>query len=449
MQTAPLPINEAHRLKALVEYNILDTVPEEAFDDLTRLASYICDTPISLISLTDSDRQWFKSKVGLGVSELSRDLAFCAHAILQPDPLVVPDTLADERFADNPLVSSSSIRFYAGVPLINSEGHALGTLCTIDNQPRQLSPAQLSALQALSRQVMSQLELRRNLAELAETQAQLVQSEKMSSLGQLVAGVAHEINNPINFIYGNLKYLEQHAQDILDLLQLYQSEYPEPTANLQEAIVEKDLGFITRDLPKILQSIKVGTDRVRETVKSLKTFSRLDEAVIKTTDIHQGIDSTLDILQYRLQSQSKEAEIKVIKQYSNLPLIECYSGHLNQVFMNILSNAIDALTEEQKNDRQKERQLIICTELAQPDKVTIRIRDNGSGIPLEQQQRIFEPFFTTKPVGKGTGLGLSISYQVVTQRHRGSLRCLSEPSKGTEFVIEIPIRQASRDVVAA
>ena len=228
MKTPPIPGNEKERLQALKRYDILDTSAEEAFDDLTQLAAYICNTPIALVSLVDQNRQWFKSKVGLSVPETSRDVSFCAHAIEQPnETLVVPDTLKDERFATNPLVTSApDIRFYAGTPLVTPDGHALGTLCTIDNVPRELSPQQLEALKALGRQVISQLELRLKLLHLQESQAQLIQNKKMSALGQLVAGIAHEINNPVNFIHGNLTHLSDYLQELMSIINAYQYHFP-------------------------------------------------------------------------------------------------------------------------------------------------------------------------------------------------------------------------------
>jgi signal transduction histidine kinase len=293
------------------------------------------------------------------------------------------------------------------------------------------------------------LELKTTLEELQRTQAQVIQSEKMSSLGQLVAGVAHEINNPVSFIHGNLTHVQEYTQNLLDFLQLYQKHYPNPVDEIQTEAEEIDLEFIQEDLPKIISSMQMGTDRIRKIVLSLRNFSRTDEVDIKPVDIHEGMDSTLMILQHRLKASSEKQEIQVIKNYGCLPLVQCYAGPLNQVFMNILSNAIDAL--EEKNARRtyqeiKENlsQITIATSVIDAQWVEIAIADNGSGIPKEIKQRIFDPFFTNKPVGKGTGMGMSISYQIVTEKHGGKLECFSTMGEGTEFLIKIPVRQNIR-----
>jgi two-component system NtrC family sensor kinase len=299
--------------------------------------------------------------------------------------------------------------------------------------------------------------LNQTLVKLNQAQLQLVQSEKMSSLGQLVAGIAHEINNPVNFIHGNLDHANQYAQELLELLQLYQLHLPHPPARIEALMESMDVAFVINDFPKLLESMQVGTQRIREIVQSLRVFSRLDEAEVKGVNIHEGIDSTLMLLQSRLRAKATQREIQVVKEYGLLPRVECYAGQLNQVFMNVLSNAIEALEESSTtnyrasalNEKQmtKDTQqlaqptIYIHTEVTHNHHIQIRIADNGPGIPEEVQSRIFDPFFTTKAVGKGTGMGLAISYQVVTERHRGRLHCTSILGQGTEFVIEIPIQQ--------
>ncbi|MGP1383150.1 MAG: MASE1 domain-containing protein [Thainema sp.] len=290
-------------------------------------------------------------------------------------------------------------------------------------------------------------ELSQTLIDLQKMQTQLVQTEKMSSLGQLVAGVAHEINNPVNFIHGNLAHTEEYAHSLLDLVDLYQQYYPEAEPAIQIAIETSDLPFLRQDFPKILQSMRVGAERIREIVKSLRNFSRLDEAEFKAVDIHEGLDSTLMILQNRLKKTVERPDLEVVKSYSKLPRVECYPGQLNQVFMNILSNAIDALDScDRMSDANatptQPGTISISTEMSNPDWVTIRIADNGPGMAEDVRSKLFDPFFTTKPIGKGTGLGLSISYQIVTEKHHGKLLCHSTLGQGTEFVLEIPVHQA-------
>lgn len=289
-----------------------------------------------------------------------------------------------------------------------------------------------------------QLEL--SLHQLKQTQAQLVQTEKVSSLGQLVAGIAHEVNNPVGFIAVNLHHAEGYAKDLFEHLSLYQQQFPHPSAEIEAHSETIELEYLQEDLPKMLSSMKVGVDRIRDIMASLRTFLRLDEAEKKSVNIHEGIDSTLMILHHRLKANAGRSKIEIIKNYGELPLVECYAGQLNQVFMNLLSNAIDALDTgvgcqilPRDGASPPIPSIHICTKLIDSQQVAISIEDNGSGIPEEMQQRLFEPFFTTKSAGKGTGLGLSISHQIVTEKHGGMLQCFSFPGQGTRFVIQIPL----------
>jgi signal transduction histidine kinase/DNA-binding NarL/FixJ family response regulator len=347
-------------------------------------------------------------------------------------------------------------------------------------------------------------ELEEALYELKYTQMQLVQTEKMSSLGQLVAGIAHEINNPVNFIDNNLNFATKYIQDLLHLVSLYQLHYSNPAPEIQAESEAIELEFLQEDLPKILSSMKLGTNRICDLVYSLRNFSRVDQKVAQTVDIHEIIDSVILILQHRCKPNGDKPGIKIIKQYGELPLVNCYPGQLNQVFMNLIGNAIDAIEEANVSniyshlpnipinlnstesfrkhnhptpaisvvidpstpyslmnrltpfEKQvtKNPKLIpslqansatpyiqIITQLLDNSQVIIRIIDNGPGISSEYQNKIFNAFFTTKPVGKGTGLGLSISYQIIVEKHCGQLRCISEPGKGTEFWIQIPVNQ--------
>ncbi|MEH2362234.1 sensor histidine kinase [Nostoc sp.] len=307
------------------------------------------------------------------------------------------------------------------------------------------SPAQLEA---------ANCQLKLTLKELENTQAQLIQTEKMSSLGQLVAGIAHEINNPVNFIDGNIVIVNEYSRDFFNLITLYQECDCHLVSEVQTFIKEIDLDFIKEDFPKILSSMKTGAERISNLVLSLRNFSRLDEVGKKAADLHQGLDSTLLILQNRLEAEGNHPDIQVIKEYGNLPKVECYPGQLNQVFMNILNNSIDSLKESiigchllvvnaktttNQQLTNNNPQIRICTEVLDSSQVIIRIADNGCGMTEEVKQKIFDPFFTTKPVGSGTGLGMSISYQIIN-KHGGQLKCVSAPLQGTEFIIQIPIR---------
>ena len=284
-------------------------------------------------------------------------------------------------------------------------------------------------------------QLDRALCELKQTQAQLLHSEKMSSLGALMASIVHEINNPVSFIYGNLSHAAIYTQDLLHLLCLYQECYPNPCPEITAKIEEIDLGFLVEDLPKVISSMQIGSDRIREIVKSMGNFSRTDNSNMTLCDLEDSIDSTVLILRNRLNSQIGRREIQVVKNYGKLPAVECYAGQLNQVFMNIISNAIDALDEAAENQPNAALKISISTELAGSDRVRVRIADTGSGMTAQIKERMFEQFFTTKEIGKGTGLGLSIVYKILVENHGGTLRCESEPSKGTEFIIELPIQQ--------
>lgn len=284
------------------------------------------------------------------------------------------------------------------------------------------------------------------VAELKHTQAKLIQSEKMSGLGQMVAGLAHEINNPISFIYGNLKPAQEYVQDLLKIIHGYTQAYPNPPEELQSLLEDLEIEFIEEDIFKLMQSMRVGAERIRDLVLSLRTFSRLDEAEMKPADIQEGMDSTLLILQHQLGQQDHYPAVEVLKEYGGVPETMCYPSQLNQVFMNILNNAIDALRGHTPITHP---QIRIKTVMQSDNKIRIKISDNGCGISEEAQKHIFDPFFTTKPVGSGQGLGLSICYQIVVDKHKGRLWCRSQPGQGSEFTIEIPYGSPEIDLVEA
>ncbi|BDA70256.1 response regulator receiver sensor signal transduction histidine kinase [Rivularia sp. IAM M-261] len=293
--------------------------------------------------------------------------------------------------------------------------------------------------------------LEENFAELSlayknlkQMQIKLIQSEQLSSVGQMISGIAHEINNPVNFIYGNLAHASEYTQNILNLLRIYQEEYPIPTPRIQAELEAIDIDFLQYDLLKLINSMNIGAKRIHEIIKSTRIFSRIDETVMKLSDIHEGIDSTLSVLNYRLKSKLEYPSIEVIKNYGQLPLVECYLGQINQVFTNILNNAIDALNYYNQQRSLEEiikepSKIEICTTVID-NWIAIKFADNGLGISEEVQAKIFEPFFTTKSAGKEIGLGLSISYQIVVEKHNGNIYCKSIPGKGTEFTIEIPVK---------
>ncbi|HCV31487.1 MAG TPA: serine/threonine protein kinase [Microcoleaceae bacterium UBA9251] len=364
-------------------------------------------------------------------------------------PLVLDDASLAEQFKFDPYITLNQPLSILVLPIIH-QGNLKAIFYLENNLTKgAFTKERLEVLKMLSAQAAISLEnasfytvletrvaertqeLQATLSELRRTQVQLIQSEKMSSLGQLVGGIAHEINNPINFIYGNLHYSDRYAKDLVDLLLLYQNYYQNPVQEIVDKTEEIELNFLIEDFHKMIDSMKVGAARVRDIVLSLRNFSRLDESDQKRVNIHEGIDSTLMILQKKLSA------ITVIKEYANLPFVNCYAGEINQVFMNLLLNAIDALSHGigNKVDPTQHPTIWICTEVAAGNQVAIRIADNGVGMSSDVLGKIFDPFFTTKPVGKGTGLGLSISYQIVVEQHGGTLICKSEPGEGTEFKI--------------
>ncbi|MEG3931416.1 PAS domain S-box protein [Microcoleus sp. T3_B1] len=400
----------------------------------------------------------------LGTYPVDDKSSLAVRQILRREILRIDDVSTFEDVELRELFQASNFNSVLSLPIHTAAGDIGVITCYQAISMRNWSESEVELMQAVVAQIAIAIDhaelytqtrtaarlaqsqaqqLEQTLHELQRTQTQLIQSEKMSSLGQLVAGVAHEINNPVNFIYGNLSYTSEYTQNLLKMLQLYQKEYPQPSARIVDARDDFEIDYLIEDLPKILASMKVGADRIRDIVLSLRTFSRLDEAEKKEVDIHEGIESTLLILQNRLKHKADHPTINVIKEYGNLPLVECYPGQLNQVFMNLLSNALDALEMEMKKSDRTAKNLAITirTQVTDNNSVAIWIADSGPGMSEDVQKRLFDPFFTTKPIGKGTGLGLAISHSIIVEKHGGKLSCNSVVGEGSEFAIEIPLQQ--------
>ncbi|WP_190240983.1 PAS domain-containing sensor histidine kinase [Nostoc sp. 'Peltigera membranacea cyanobiont' 210A] len=365
---------------------------------------------------------------------------------------VLPSACADYflNSIQQALLTKKTVKVEYSLPIGDREVWFEANIASVTENTVVCVARDISERKQMEDQLRQQTEnLVQTLQELRQTQAQMIQAEKMSSLGQLVAGVAHEINNPVNFIHGNLSHLEEYTQDLLRIIHHQQQEAGNKL-EFQALCEEIDLEYIQKDVPRILSSMKVGTQRIRQIVLSLRTFSRIDEAEFKAVDIHESIDSTLMVLQHRFQETTRLPAIQVIKDYGTLPLVECYGGELNQVFMNILVNAIDALEEWTIENAQLRIDnltsglltptIAIRTSVLDSGWVKIAIADNGIGMSEQIQKQVFNPFFTNKPVGKGTGMGMFISYQIITETHGGKLECHSTPAVGTEFVITIPIQ---------
>ena len=417
----------------------------------------ILDAFPDLVYRLKSDSTIIDYKAGQNNSQLHSSKGFLGQKIVKLLPRGVAKQI--EQAIIQTLKTQSLVSLEYTLPMSGGEVHYEGRFLPFDSGQVILIVRDVTQRKQAEIGLKKQAEdLERTLKELQQTQFQLVQTEKMSSLGQLVAGIAHEINNPVNFIHGNLVYAQEYGDDLLRVIQAYQKYYPHPQPEIAALIEQVDINFLLEDFSKVLGSMQVGAVRIQEIIAALRNFSRLDEAEVKEVDIHVGIDSTLTILQNRLKARAERPEIQVIKDYEKLPLVECYAGQLNQVFMNILANAIDALEERDTCWRTGYRHrfrtfteikqypswIRIATELADAgSQVRITISDNGPGIAPEIKCRIFEPFFTTKPIGKGTGLGMSISHQIITEKHKGSLECISSVGEGTAFVIQIPISQGT------
>ncbi len=475
---------ERHRLEALThtQGHILEKVAAETdaytvFDILCRLLENQLPDAFCSVLVLDPESKRLRDGVaptlppayaqgidGLLIGECAGS---CGTAAYRGEAVFVNDIASDPLWAPfRDFALSHGIRACWSIPFLSKSGDVLGTFAITHRESCKPTTHHHAVLKAaahlasiaieahrtkLSRQQLHQTleeqvaartaELHSTLQDLKKTQSQLIQAEKMSGLGQMVAGVAHEVNNPNTFISGNIDNLEEYAQELMAWARFCQAEQANLPPQLAAKLQSLDIDYVVDDLPKVLDSIRLGSERIKHIVLGLRNFSRLDESDQKPVDIHEGIDNTLMILRHRLVAQGDQPEIKVRCHYGQLPLVRCFANQLNQSIMNILSNAIDALHEHHEH-QSSEPLIIISTEVVD-EHVVIRILDNAGGIDSDVQHRIFEPFFTTKAVGKGTGLGLSISYQIVVEQHKGRLTCLSEPGKGTEFLIELPYQAAS------
>ncbi len=436
----PLPHKrETDRLEALMRHNILDTPAEQEYDDITLLAAFITKSPTALLSFVDKERQWFKSKVGFDLEETPRDIAFCAHAIHESDIFIVNDATKDERFFDNPLVTSGKkVKFYAGAPLVTSEGLPLGSLCVMDSKPRDLSEEEKNALNALARQVLAQLELRERNKQLEESlkkiknmQERLIIQEKLASLGALTAGIAHEIKNPLNFVNN----FSQLSEDLLiELLDSF--------SNLKKTVVGCELN----EIEEIISTLKFNLKKINEhgtradgIVKNMLMHSRGNSTEKQATDINSLLKEYINLAYLGRRAHNQDFNVKIRTKYAeDLPKLNVASQNLSRVFLNLIDNALYEAFEMKEKLGDGFIPFVDIKTINDTDSIEIVVKDNGKGIKKENWNKIFSPFFTTKPPGKGTGLALSISYDIVTKEHQGELTFTSVENEFTEFRIKLP-----------
>lgn len=396
-----LPDNEKDRLEELKSFDILDTLSEEDFDNITALASEICETPISLVSLVDDKRQWFKSHHGLSAQETPKEYAFCAHAINKPDDVfIVEDSTKDERFHDNPLVTGEpKVIFYAGVPLVTENGYSLGTLCVIDHEPKVLSQGQIKSLTVLGNQVMNLLELRRSNKQLQQKNQELEEAKRLSLIGEFAAGIAHEVNNPLAVIHSKTQLLELQINNV----------------NIEDKALQQ--------IHDSLNSIKSTTLHTSELIKNLKTFSsKAEPEKMEFVELRQVIDMTLKICQGRCA----DSEIQLLNEVEGKLKPKCNATVLSQILVNLISNSIDAVYEL------NEKWIKLQTRVSE-DFMELIVTDSGNGIPADIVGKINQPFFSTKDPGKGSGLGLSIASKS-TEKMNGKLYYNKE-SEHTQFIL--------------
>jgi signal transduction histidine kinase len=477
-------------VEALRQYQILDTPAEPQYDDLVSLAADMCETPLALINLLDQDRQWFKSRLGLTVSEMPRNQAFCNYSILKNEVFVVCDALKDSRFSANPLVTGEfAIRFYAGAPLITPQGYALGTLCVLDPKPRAFDARQANALRALARQVTTQLEMRRCLTQLGEVnvesrrahdalreahdalegrvrertselirtnetlqneihernrvELQLRQAQKLESIGQMAAGIAHEINTPTQYIGDNTRFLQDAFCDMSRLLCDYRQFLHRARSGsldpvwIQNVLREgegSDIDYLLTEIPLAIEQTLEGVERVAKIVRAMKDFSHPGQDDKTPVDINHALETTVTVA----RNEWKYVAHLVMDFDQELPLVPCLPGQINQVMLNLIVNAAHAIADVVGDGSQGKGTITLSTR-GLGDWVEVRISDTGAGIPEKIQERIFEPFFTTKEVGKGTGQGLAIARAVVVDRHRGKITFETATGTGTTFIVRLPL----------
>jgi len=448
MPAAPIPKNEELRLAALREYDILDTPPESSFDRVTRLACQLLNVPMSVVSLVDKERQWFKSCVGIDVTETHRAPSFCSYTILTDRYLNVPDATKDSRFCDSTLVTGSPyLRFYLGIPLRSSSGFNIGSFCAMSTEAKVITEAELQTARDLAAIVTSELELRLALKHLQENHSKILHLEKMSSIGRLASGVAHEINTPLQFIGDNTQFLKDSFGMLSSLISSYDSLvkkmqanglFPDECASIQARETEIELPYLAKEIPVALDQSQEGISRVHHLIGAMKTFSAPAQCEKQNADLNQAVEASIAVSQSEWKSNSD----LITNLASDLPLVPCILGDLSQVILHLIDNSVDSI-QDAIDAKLIARGVITIKTANENGRAVIIVEDNGHGIPEEIVHKIFDPFFTTKQIGQGTGQGLAISYDIVVNKHQGAVNVTSKPRHGASFRISLPLEKSA------